>query len=87
MVAGRPNRMPVLGYAVQLEPTQFRPLQWERPCNAVVAQAAYTSIARICTMPANLTIRLPDEQTQQLARLAESTGRSRAFHAEEAIRH
>jgi predicted transcriptional regulator len=37
-------------------------------------------------MPANLTIRLPDEQKQQLGRLAKSTGRSHAFHAEEAIR-
>lgn len=37
-------------------------------------------------MPANLTIRLPDEQKLQLDRLAESIGRSRAFHAEEAIR-
>lgn len=37
-------------------------------------------------MSANLTVRLADEQKQQLDRLAESTGRSRAFHAEEAIR-
>ena len=37
-------------------------------------------------MSANLTIRLSDEQKQQLDRLAESTGRSRAFHADQAIR-
>jgi RHH-type rel operon transcriptional repressor/antitoxin RelB len=42
--------------------------------------------ARRCTVSANLTIRLSDEQKQQLDRLAESTGRSRAFHADQAIR-
>jgi RHH-type transcriptional regulator, rel operon repressor / antitoxin RelB len=36
-------------------------------------------------METNLTIRLPDQIKSQLDKLAKLTGRSRAFHAQEAL--